>query len=420
MKSSKLLSVLLIGLYLGSLEGYYFGTNFLVNQNLDEPMPAFQSNRAFEDTAVDPSAYYGRDPETARYFRNLVNKFEVASTTDVDHEDGYQQRYYTLDDVVQPLKEKRFLKSFWEKIKPKKKDKKGDQKDEEVVSDDEFEDASDQMPTTPAPPPRTPESKTEAHVSSSILDDPFYKLKKHCLTSYDDLCLSKKKDMLDLVNKCESLQSGNKKVDACSDVLSIYCYVYLTRDLKTCLGKSYDMYIPGNKKYTPGATPSTTTRTTTTTRRMPIEIPINRPSPTPSKPTPPPTKSTMTKSTTTTTTTTTKSSPTPMYPPIKPNVGLVSPFDGPVKSIPNDAEKLKKIGNYCLRTKQRDQNCDKMLTLLKEKFKYCEKMPKSNTECQTFKINFCTAYPGFPCCADALAGRTCSGKQNARRTLDDE
>ena len=219
------------------------------------------------------------------------------------------------------------MKSFWEKIKPKKKDKKGDQKDEEVATDDEFEDASDQLPTTPATPARTPEGKVEAHVSSSILDDPFYKLKKHCLTSYDDLCLSKKKDMLELVNKCESLQSGNKKVDACSDVLSIYCYVYLTRDLKTCLGKTYDMYIPGNKKYTPGATPSTTTRTTTTTRRMPIEIPINRPSPTP----------TSTKSTTTTTTTTkstsTKSSPTPMYPPIKPNVGLVSPFDGPVKSV---------------------------------------------------------------------------------------
>jgi hypothetical protein len=61
--------------------------------------------KGLEDTA-DPSAYYGRDPESARYFRNLVNKFEVAST-DVDHDDGYQPRYFTLDDVVQPLKEKR-------------------------------------------------------------------------------------------------------------------------------------------------------------------------------------------------------------------------------------------------------------------------------------------------------------------------
>ena len=62
---------------------------------------------------MDPSAYYGRDPESARYFRNLVNKFEVAST-DADHEDGLQQRYYTLDDVVQPLKEKRVSRAVRE------------------------------------------------------------------------------------------------------------------------------------------------------------------------------------------------------------------------------------------------------------------------------------------------------------------
>lgn len=60
---------------------------------------AFQ---AFDEAALDTDAYYGRDPESARYFKNLVNKFEVPSTDD----DGYSQRYFTLDDV-QPLKEKR-------------------------------------------------------------------------------------------------------------------------------------------------------------------------------------------------------------------------------------------------------------------------------------------------------------------------
>lgn len=68
--------------------------------------------------------------------------------------------------------------------------------------------------------------------------------------------------------------------------------------------------------------------------------------------------------------------------------------------IPNDAEKLKKIGNFCLKTKTKDLNCETMLRLLKEKFKNCEKKPKTDTDCQTFKVQFCSAFTNFPCCAD--------------------
>lgn len=41
-----------------------------------------------------------------------------------------------------------------------------------------------------------------------------------------------------------------------------------------------------------------------------------------------------------------------------------------------------------------------MLNMLKEKFKECQKMPKTHNECQKFKVNFCAAYTNFPCCPD--------------------
>ena len=68
--------------------------------------------------------------------------------------------------------------------------------------------------------------------------------------------------------------------------------------------------------------------------------------------------------------------------------------------IPNDAEKLKKIGSFCLTTKQKDSNCDQMLNKLKSKFKSCEHSPKTDQDCQSFKMNFCSAFSKFPCCVD--------------------
>lgn len=41
-----------------------------------------------------------------------------------------------------------------------------------------------------------------------------------------------------------------------------------------------------------------------------------------------------------------------------------------------------------------------MLALLKEKFKKCEQQPKTDRDCQSFKIEFCTAFKNFPCCPD--------------------
>ena len=59
---------------------------------------------------------------------------------------------------------------------------------------------------------------------------------------------------------------------------------------------------------------------------------------------------------------------------------------------------MKEIGNYCVKPDIRDKNCDKMLLLLKEKFKTCEKLPASDAGCQKFKKNFCIAYPSFSNC----------------------
>lgn len=68
--------------------------------------------------------------------------------------------------------------------------------------------------------------------------------------------------------------------------------------------------------------------------------------------------------------------------------------------IPNNADRLKEIGEFCLKTKTKNTKCDTMLKMLKDRFKTCEKKPKSDNECQSFKINFCTAYNNFPCCPD--------------------
>lgn len=61
---------------------------------------------------------------------------------------------------------------------------------------------------------------------------------------------------------------------------------------------------------------------------------------------------------------------------------------------------MKKIGQYCLKIKTKDSNCDRALMMLKDKFKKCEKSPKSDADCQTFKMNLCGAFSNFPCCAD--------------------
>ncbi len=54
--------------------------------------------------------------------------------------------------------------------------------------------------------------------------------------------------------------------------------------------------------------------------------------------------------------------------------------------------------------------------MLKEQFIKCEKKPSSDTECQQFKVKFCTAYPNFNCCTEVLQGRTCKSKSVNRRT----
>lgn len=88
-----------------------------------------------------------------------------------------------------------------------------------------------------------------------------------------------------------------------------------------------------------------------------------------------------------------------------------SPFgSGPITKLPTDSAELKKIGQYCLKQKGADKNCDKALQMLKTRFKQCDRASKSDRQCHDFKIGFCQAFTKFPCCPDILAGRTCSGR----------
>ena len=94
----------------------------------------------------------------------------------------------------------------------------------------------------------------------------------HCGRNYDDLCYSKRKEMYDLVQKCEKLkaQSHTNEIKVCREVLSIYCYVYFTRDLLTCFGTEYDQYIPGKK--TNGVEASTSTKSIPSSKRISINV----------------------------------------------------------------------------------------------------------------------------------------------------
>ncbi len=41
--------------------------------------------------------------------------------------------------------------------------------------------------------------------------------------------------------------------------------------------------------------------------------------------------------------------------------------------------------------------------MLRDKFKKCEKTPKTDYDCQIFKMNLCGAFPNFPCCVDVIS-----------------
>ena len=96
-----------------------------------------------------------------------------------------------------------------------------------------------------------------------MASDPFYKLKRHCIATYDQMCSTKKKEIKDLVEKCDTITKGKTAPvpDACQDILSIYCYVF-SDDIYTCYMRDYPLYIPGKKKFTHSTTSPTTTAST--------------------------------------------------------------------------------------------------------------------------------------------------------------
>jgi hypothetical protein len=139
--------------------------------------------------------------------------------------------------------------------------------------------------------------------------------------------------MLELVKKCDKLERENgKKVDTCGEVISIYCYVFMTKDLFTCFMRDYQEYVPGKKPVAPSTAstrkisinvvttrlPLTTSRATTTTTTQSTTRPTTRPT----------TRAAVIISSSSTT-----KQRTIATTPNDDAYGLVNPFDGPVTSV---------------------------------------------------------------------------------------
>lgn len=256
---------------------------------------------------------------------------------------------------------------------------------------------------SPTPSYRVSSSTASSYTTNgphSSSDDVFLSLKQHCARNYDSICITKRRELHELVAKCERLTIQNRhQTDTCREVLSIYCYVFYNKDLITCFDTTqYDIYVPGKKKFTTVSS-TTSTRTTTTSKYVYYSSSTTKPTIT----------TTTTKSTTTTRPTvkvvTTPSTTTSTRASLSGD-----PFGNGPLTIPTESDGLKHIAKFCLQSREKNVKCDKMLVLLKDKFKTCEKKPKTDTECQSFKMNFCGAFKNFPCCSEVLAGRSCNGK----------
>ncbi len=187
-------------------------------------------------------------------------------------------------------------------------------------------------------------STSTRQMESSMSDDPFFKLKVHCLKYNDKLCIEKKAEMLELVKKCDKLERENgKKVDTCGEVISIYCYVFMTKDLFTCFMREYQEYIPGRKTIAP-ATPASTA----STRKISINVITTRLPSTTSRAAITTTTQSTTRPTTRPTTRTgviissssTTKPRTIATTPYDDAYGLINPFDGPVTSVNFSSLKL--------------------------------------------------------------------------------
>ncbi len=79
-----------------------------------------------------------------------------------------------------------------------------------------------------------------------IQNDAFYKLKKYCRAHDDEFCIRKKTEIYDLVKKCVQIKAlKHEEPQACKDIVSIYCYVFLHKDTSFCLTHKYAPYQPG-------------------------------------------------------------------------------------------------------------------------------------------------------------------------------
>jgi len=117
----------------------------------------------------------------------------------------------------------------------------------------------------------TRSSYVYSNVSSNthlIGDDPFYKLKQHCVKNYDNFCREKKNEIYELVKKCKAIDK-KAQPESCKEILSIYCYAFSSHDIFTCYSSDVQLYIPGAKKYTT-ASHSSTAKYSPSTRIIPV------------------------------------------------------------------------------------------------------------------------------------------------------
>jgi hypothetical protein len=235
-------------------------------------------------------------------------------------------------------------------------------------------------------------SPIEQQIDSSFLTNPHkvQKLKAKCEKIRYGLCSSKQKELSNLISaKCSKfkVKKTDKQKKECRVMLSAYCYIYPQILFSRCLDTdNYDPYVP-NANYT-------TKKAAKKYHTIPIEVINDTPTTTSIKPTKISTKTSQSVS---------KSSI---------SIGAVNIDDKNTSSDLFDdrsphswlksAEKMKQMRDFCIVQTTKNERCSNMLSMLINKFKTCETASISDSDCQSFKKEFCNAYTSFPCCADVI------------------
>lgn len=82
-------------------------------------------------------------------------------------------------------------------------------------------------------------------------------------------------------------------------------------------------------------------------------------------------------------------------------ISMLSSFE----QIPTSADGLKSRGDYCL-VRQGEEKCRLLLNAIKLRYVECSKAPRTDAECQNFKVSLCKAFPKFSPCLNGSASQT--------------